>query len=67
MAVTSPCVEVCKFDGKTGWCVACLRTLEEARGWKKMRDHQRHRIINERALRETRLARHAPASARELP
>ncbi|MDE2563347.1 MAG: DUF1289 domain-containing protein [Sphingomonadales bacterium] len=31
----SPCVEVCRFDGRTGWCVACGRTLAEARGWRK--------------------------------
>ena len=31
----SPCVDVCRFDGRTGWCVACGRTLAEARGWRK--------------------------------
>ena len=31
----SPCRDVCRFDGRTGWCVACGRTLEECRGWKK--------------------------------
>jgi predicted Fe-S protein YdhL (DUF1289 family) len=45
MAVKSPCIELCKFDGKTGLCIGCLRTLEETRGWKKMSDHRRHQII----------------------
>lgn len=31
----SPCVNVCRFDGRTGWCVACGRTLGECREWKK--------------------------------
>jgi predicted Fe-S protein YdhL (DUF1289 family) len=31
----SPCVDVCRFDGRTGWCVACGRTLIEARTWRK--------------------------------
>ncbi len=31
----SPCISVCRFDGRTGWCVACARTLGECRGWKK--------------------------------
>ncbi|WP_303980584.1 DUF1289 domain-containing protein [Dongia mobilis] len=31
----SPCIDVCKFDGRTGWCVACGRTKDECRGWKK--------------------------------
>lgn len=31
----SPCIDVCKFDGRTGWCVACGRTQEECRKWRK--------------------------------
>ena len=31
----SPCVDVCRFDGRTGWCVACGRTLAECRAWRK--------------------------------
>jgi len=56
MAVKSPCVELCQFDGKTGLCTGCLRTRDEAREWKKMTDHRRHQIINERARREKKLA-----------
>ena len=56
MAVKSPCVEVCRFDGRTGFCTACLRTRDEARGWKKMTDHRRHQIVGERARRERKLA-----------
>jgi predicted Fe-S protein YdhL (DUF1289 family) len=57
MAVKSPCIDVCSFDGRTGYCVACLRTREEARGWKKMTDHKRHQIVNDRARRQAKLAR----------
>jgi len=56
MAIKSPCVALCQFDGKTGFCTGCLRTLTEAREWKKMTDHRRHQIINERARREKKLA-----------
>ncbi len=31
----SPCISICRFDGRTGWCVACARTLPECREWKK--------------------------------
>ncbi|WP_323051186.1 DUF1289 domain-containing protein, partial [Caballeronia mineralivorans] len=31
MAVKSPCIDVCAFDGKTKMCVGCFRTLEEIR------------------------------------
>jgi hypothetical protein len=57
MAVKSPCVDVCAFDGKTGLCVGCLRTLDEVRGWKKMTDHQRHQVINDGPRRRTKLRR----------
>jgi predicted Fe-S protein YdhL (DUF1289 family) len=66
MAVKSPCVSLCRFDGRTGLCTACLRTLDEARAWKKMGDPARHRILNDRTRREKRLAIPAPTSARDL-
>ncbi|WP_081988083.1 DUF1289 domain-containing protein [Sphingomonas sp. 37zxx] len=31
----NPCVDICRFDGRTGWCVACGRSLAECREWKK--------------------------------
>ncbi|MCA3641257.1 MAG: DUF1289 domain-containing protein [Burkholderia sp.] len=61
MAVKSPCVEVCAFDGRTGYCVACLRTRDEARGWKKMTDHRRHQIVNDRTRRQAKLTRETSA------
>jgi predicted Fe-S protein YdhL (DUF1289 family) len=57
MAVKSPCVDLCAFDGKTGFCTGCYRTREEARSWKKMTDHRRHQIINERSRREAKIER----------
>ncbi|MFM0329495.1 DUF1289 domain-containing protein [Paraburkholderia strydomiana] len=33
------------FDGRTGLCVGCLRTLDGIRAWKKMTDHRRHQVI----------------------
>ncbi len=29
-------MDVCRFDGQTGWCVACGRTLGECREWRKV-------------------------------
>ncbi|AEA63067.1 DUF1289 domain-containing protein [Burkholderia gladioli] len=60
MAVKSPCVEICRFDGKTGLCIGCLRTREEIRGWNKMTDHRRHQVVNEKSQRQAKLAREAP-------
>lgn len=60
MAVKSPCIELCVFDGKTGLCVGCLRTRVEARHWKKMTDFRRHQIINERSRRKQKTERESP-------
>ncbi|MBN3819201.1 DUF1289 domain-containing protein [Paraburkholderia sp. Se-20369] len=60
MAVKSPCIDICSFDGRTGFCIGCLRTLEEARAWKKMTDHRRHQIVNDRARRQAKLVRGTP-------
>ena len=37
----SPCVSVCQFDGRSGWCVGCGCTLEEIKGWKKLSPFRR--------------------------
>jgi predicted Fe-S protein YdhL (DUF1289 family) len=59
MAVASPCVDICKLDGRTGYCVACLRTGEEIRRWRKLTDTQRHRILAEAKRRQGQLDRAA--------
>ncbi|MFM0630504.1 DUF1289 domain-containing protein [Paraburkholderia xenovorans] len=54
MAVNSPCIDVCAFDGKTKLRVGCFRTLDEIRGWMKMTDHRRHQVINDRVRRQAK-------------
>lgn len=58
MAVESPCISICKFDEKTGLCIGCLRTKDECRQWKKMKDKHRARIIDERPRRRANLKKH---------
>ena len=55
MSAKSPCVDICRFEGKTGLCVGCLRTLIECREWVKMKDNRRHQIIRDRPRREAKL------------
>jgi predicted Fe-S protein YdhL (DUF1289 family) len=31
--VSSPCIDVCRMDARTGWCEGCLRTIDEIAGW----------------------------------
>ena len=55
MGVASPCVDVCRIDGKTGYCVACLRNLDEIRDWRKYTDHQCRRVLAEAPRRRKQL------------
>ncbi len=57
MAVKSPCIDVCAFEGKTKLCVGGFRTLDEIRAWKTMTEHRRHHVINDRPRRQVRLRR----------
>ncbi|MEM5310900.1 DUF1289 domain-containing protein [Paraburkholderia sp. JHI869] len=65
MAVKSPCIDLCAFDGKTGFCTGCYRTRAEARDWKKMTDHRRHQILNERSRRQVKVVRETPKASSE--
>jgi predicted Fe-S protein YdhL (DUF1289 family) len=54
MSIELPCIDICKFDGKTGFCIGCLRTRDECKSWKKMKDKHRRKIIDDRSRREHR-------------
>jgi uncharacterized protein len=58
MGVDSPCIKICEFDEKTGFCIGCLRTKDECKQWKKLKDKQRVRIIDERPRRKAKLKKH---------
>jgi hypothetical protein len=51
MSVKSPCIDICKFDGKTGFCIGCTRTRDECKHWKKMKDKHRRKIIEDNPRR----------------
>ncbi|WP_354404479.1 DUF1289 domain-containing protein [Methylobacterium radiotolerans] len=36
MRKDDPCIGVCQWDGRTGWCLGCGRTVPEIRAWRKM-------------------------------
>ncbi|MGO4170158.1 DUF1289 domain-containing protein [Novosphingobium sp. YAF33] len=56
MSAKDPCISVCQFDGKSGWCRGCARTLEEVRKWRKLQPHGRKSIERELPRRLQRLA-----------
>ena len=42
-----PCIGLCQFDGRTGWCLGCGRTLREVRAWRKMTPYRRTALTRE--------------------
>jgi predicted Fe-S protein YdhL (DUF1289 family) len=53
----SPCISVCQIDNKTGFCVGCLRTIDEIRDWIISTPDQRNRILANIAERKAQSLR----------
>lgn len=43
--IASPCINVCRMDADTGFCLGCLRTLDEIAAWAAATDEQRLQIL----------------------
>jgi uncharacterized protein len=43
----NPCIAVCEFDGRTGWCLGCGRTIPEIREWRKLTPYRRTALLRE--------------------
>jgi predicted Fe-S protein YdhL (DUF1289 family) len=43
----NPCISVCEFDGRTGWCLGCGRTIPEIREWRKLTPYRRTTLLRE--------------------
>lgn len=61
MTVKSPCTDVCELDRRTGWCLGCMRTMDEIARWSSMHDNERRRIVADRPRRDSEAARAARA------
>jgi predicted Fe-S protein YdhL (DUF1289 family) len=33
--MASPCIDICRYDEATGWCLGCGMTKPEKKRWKK--------------------------------
>jgi hypothetical protein len=42
--VPSPCVNVCRMDGRSGWCEGCLRTIDEIAAWSTLSDDRKRAV-----------------------
>lgn len=45
-AISSPCINVCAVNGKTGICVGCGRFLKEIGAWSRMSETERRDIMS---------------------
>jgi predicted Fe-S protein YdhL (DUF1289 family) len=61
--VASPCVNVCRMDAASGWCLGCRRTLEEIAQWSVMDDDTKRAVWGQ--LRQRRTARMPPVTPAE--
>jgi predicted Fe-S protein YdhL (DUF1289 family) len=43
----NPCISLCEFDGRTGWCLGCGRTIPEIREWRKLTLYRRTALLRE--------------------
>lgn len=59
----SPCIDVCVFDGPTGWCVACGRTKPECQAWKKATPFRQGAVAADLPRRLRKLADRSAISA----
>lgn len=58
MSTASPCIDICKFDSETGYCIGCLRTRDECKSWKKMKDKHNVGVRSGVVRRRPRQSRH---------
>ena len=56
MSKDAPCISVCRYDGRTGWCLGCGRTVPEIRTWRKLTPRRRAALARELPRRVEKLA-----------
>ena len=43
--VASPCVNICQMDPASGYCIGCLRTIDEIMNWLDLNNDQKRAIV----------------------
>ena len=51
----SPCVDVCRYKGPKGWCLACGLTSKESKTWKGMKPYARTALLKTLKRRQAEL------------
>src|SRR5436305_653690 len=67
MRKDDPCISVCRFDGKTGWCLGCGRAVPEIRAWRSLTPFRRKALARELPRRLERLGMAAADDVERRP
>lgn len=43
--VSSPCQQVCQMHPQTGYCIGCLRTINEIADWLEMSNEEKRAVL----------------------
>lgn len=62
-AVASPCINVCRMDEASGWCVGCLRNLDEIALWSVLDDEDKRHVLAQLPQRRLQARRQRQAGA----
>lgn len=53
----SPCIDVCKMDEASGWCLGCARRIDEIAGWGSAPEPRQCLILEQLPERRAELQR----------
>jgi predicted Fe-S protein YdhL (DUF1289 family) len=59
----SPCTSVCQMDERTGWCVGCMRTIDEIASWSVLDEAAKRRIGEALSVRREQFGAPRPTAA----
>jgi len=62
--IDSPCIRRCTLDEDTGWCLGCVRTLDEIATWSGLDDDGKRAILARIVARRADLATQPSALSR---
>ncbi|WP_237050519.1 DUF1289 domain-containing protein [Microvirga ossetica] len=57
---------MCAFDGRTGWCLGCGRTIPEIREWRKLTPYRRTALLRELPRRVEQVRTHHEAYTNQV-
>lgn len=66
LPVSSPCIDICLMDARTGLCTGCARSLEEIAAWASLGETERREIMSALPARLDTLGAKAAAPAEAL-